>query len=458
MKVNKDHIKKALDSKVPAWDKEELWQDIEAKLPPKKEKKRSVLLWFFIPGFLAAIFFGTSLYSHLNHLFFGPVQAYESDVSVASENITPDKLYNSADNSEAKSELKNNSILVTKTALSSYPGVAVSSKNTSQRSVPTQGLSVPFPIQLVTTEYPVAGQTNHAHPLDAKSLLKNDSDPNHQVQESEVFIPLASLSRQSKELQSNNMYLLPMIAFISKPISKPSWKLGLDTEVALLNSTLSTGSVDNANWKANKTKVNQNKESVAFTMLLQKNITSKCWLGFGLQYLRMNEVLTAQDVSTTIKNIQSDSAQFVNSSSGVIYIPGTLKQTQTKGYAIYSPNVWTRWSIPIRLSYQIPLGKLVLAPNATVTYAFHQHFQGIQLHPNGSYIYKNEALFKTLYKNANLVSLGLGLESEFALSPELRLNTGLFYTTDVNSVWNGEFAIQEKFSQTGIRLGLSYVW
>ena len=177
-----------------------------------------------------------------------------------------------------------------------------------------------------------------------------------------------------------------------------------------------------------------------------------------MQYHRLNEVLTARDAVTTVTTIQSDSAQFVNASSGVIYIPGTLQQTQTKGYEIYTPNSWTRWSIPISICYQFRWRRLQVAPSGHLSYTLHQSFQGIQLHPDGSYIYKDKDVFNTLYKKSGIMSWGLSLESEYMLTNHLSLSTSLFYSTDLNSVWKNGYNITEKFTQKGIKAGLIYQW
>lgn len=463
MKVNKEHIKKALDTPVPEWDKESLWQDIKSKLPPQKKKSRPLVLWFFLAGFILAFMLSQGWYASIAEKLFGPVQAYDYQVTPYPQNY---KIDDNTSVPDIKNQIKETATFNHNPHFSQSKIIGHANAEPVKNNEVTPNANKNTDVSLTNS-----AQNISSNILVQKPEKSNRSDETQPVASPKNTVPTqtnanpglittsaTSLPLLKAKLIWNNHETTPLIYPIIKPTSNSSWTLGFATGISTLQSKLSSTRIENQAWINEKTKVNQPKESISIAIDLQKNISAKWWLGFGLQYQRLNEVLTARDVVTTVKTIQSDSAQYVNANSGIIYIPGNLQQTQTKGYDIFAPNSWTRWSIPISASLQISLGKLKLQPSAKVFYTFYQRFQGIQLHPNGSYIYKNDAVFTTLYKKSGIFSVGFALETEYHLSPSIRLNTGLHYSKDINSVWNTSYGIEEKFRQMGINLGFRYLW
>ena len=462
MKVNKDHIKKALDSKVPAWDKEELWKGIESKLPPQKKKRRPILLWFLFAGFLTAIILSNALYTSIRHKLFGPVQSYETQAATypqQSEIKSGSTPYTESPNRETAYSTPNPDYSESNPTNESNISISVKDgEQTMKNQSAYASVFKPTPTASVNTITSDNEKTNSS----GQTLIHDIPDPlpskpaNPAMEHVSTYTSL--LPTLQIHLKWEKQVNTPWIYSLAKPKSSPSWKIGFTSGIALLQSKVATHRAENNVWINEKSEVNQPKESISFGINLQKNISSKWWLGFGLQYLQMNEVLIARDAVTTVKTIQSDSAQYVNANSGIVYIPGYLQQTQTKGYDIYSPNKWTRWTIPISVSYQFRWGRLQIAPSGHLSYTLQQSFQGIQIHPDGKYIYKDMAVFNTLYKNTGIMSWGLRLESEYPLTHHLSLSTSLFYTKDLNSVWNNTYNITEKFTQKGITAGLIYQW
>ena len=141
------------------------------------------------------------------------------------------------------------------------------------------------------------------------------------------------------QINSPFNHIIPSKEMVMPNKSNPLWKVVIDAQFGLLTSTLHTTLPENDEWLRQKKSINSTKESISLGITIHKSITPKLYLGTGLQYLRMNEVVTARDVKSFISSIPSDSAQYVKDGNSIIYLPGTLQQTQTKGYQIYSPTI-----------------------------------------------------------------------------------------------------------------------
>lgn len=444
---------------MPEWDKAALWEAIEPKLPIKKKKRsRPVLFWF-----LLVTSFGLLISCLLFNI--GLTDLPQANVTDSIANISQNNLSNvKRPQSVSKINGTNNQALF--------------SQNNTGQTVGRSNVNEPF-------------LANIQHEEAAINEIKNQNFQNHlptghaglqypqsQNQKMELITTLSAptiFTIPSKEETRDNPQLsvLPILVMqINSPFnhiipskemvmpnkSNPLWKVVIDAQFGLLTSTLHTTLPENDEWLRQKKSINSTKESISLGITIHKSITPKLYLGTGLQYLRMNEVVTARDVKSFISSIPSDSAQYVKDGNSIIYLPGTLQQTQTKGYQIYSPNHWTRWTLPLHLSYKIRLGSLTLLPSVNGSYTFLQRFQGIQIHPNGNYIYKDDLVYNTLYKRSGIFSWGMGLDMEYPLSAHISLATGLFHSNDINSSWNPNYAITEKFTRTGIRLGISYIW
>lgn len=459
MKTNYEEIKKAMENQMPEWNKEDLWHDIESRLPVKEKKRRPMLLWFFILsscGILLAYMLSDKKESDLTHPIVTPAKITKSpsivleevhSISVADASVSQNK----TSALEYKYIQTDGNAILTKSSSRLMENKKVLSNEVTTPSFQDHLIPANAGLQIPSTQNPDVVATASLPPTTEINLATN-------IEKNRVNTPLLALPIIAMQLNSSIEQSLPNTGIVIQRKKDQLWKAMVDGQLGFLTSTLQTSLPEYDNWQRKKQSSNSTKESISFGIVIHKKIIQNLFLGAGIQYLRMNEVVSARDVQKIISEIPSDSAQFVKDGSGIIYLPGTLQQTQTKGYQIYSPNQWTRWSIPLHLSYEIHLGSLIVLPSVSGSFTLYQRFQGIQLHPNGHFIYKDDSVYNTLYKKSGILSLGLGLDAEYPLSPHLRLSTGLFYTSDINSSWKTSFAISEKFTRTGLRIGLNYMW
>ena len=458
MRDTKKHIREALQTNVPAWDKEEVWQHIEPKLPPRKSKRRMMIWWWV--GCLTAIGFlsGLAWQNRTDAEKTGIRQPEEKTTGKSvRQDVAVTKKETAAASSETVFQLSSSDQDPTSPTGKQKKGLLAVKKHTASTNVyknndgrPSLPSSVrePFaqraPDNVGQQVFENAGSPKSADLVDVTPYQETGLLP---VAESDVpglpgretFLSLATMPFLTPVVYDRNSgYWL---------VSLESGIADLDKSSRVLNPTAQT-------WAEQRQRVTSPKESIHAGFRVFRVFPNQFRIGLGLQYQRIQEVVTGRDVVQTIREVPSDSAFYYTGVSGTEYFSGNIREIRTTGFSIYSPNMLTHWSIPLEVGYTINAGWFSMTPSAGLLYTIYQQYQGIHPGPDGRFIYKNNEATNALYKTSGQLSWSAALDFRLFTKGSVEAGLGVYYFRDLTSLLHIETQLDERFIQKGIRLRL----
>jgi hypothetical protein len=465
------NIKKAFETPVPTWDKDQMWQDIEPLLPPKKRKNRIFFFWLILVVFAT----GAWMFTDRNNESESPTESPKSNPSTTLQEVVenqpvatsknpeinqdqnqknrPAAILSTTKNTKSQSDLKANEYIGgTKIADTNV------SKNITQKPEIVSGTDLDK--NNITN-----GQNKSINPEETKSFSNELGSPGETgtlSQKKEAKMPMEN---QIPLLFSNDKQVVSLMEIKVKTpeyfFGKPSgiqpyvpqkWFVTANFMLAQAAKKSESLHPDGDTWKQNRQNIESVKESITSSLLINRKLNTSFSIGAGLQYQKINEVVTARDVRQTVNDIPSDSAFYYTSLSGTEFFTGNVRQTKTSGYQIYSPNSLTRWSVPVVMRYHLKLGKLRIEPSLGLHLTFLQRYQGIHIGPDGRMIYKDRALFETFMKTSGMLSWSGGIDMTLYAFKDYEIRMGLVYQRDLNQVLRSAYGLSETFSHKGISL------
>lgn len=458
MKDKNKLIRTALQTNIPDWNKEELWQHIEPKLPKRKSKRR-VMIWWWVSCITAVGFL----------VLFG---GYYVKMT---KRVTDHKLQKNI-----KANPVNPNAFVfdeKKTETVTTPEIQAQYDNMSKQYLPTENQKTVFypkknSSNTIITDHNSATSTFTQSNSIAGGNLANDdkkiktldsfinaneSAPDFvKVERSVENLLLLQRTTQSLPYDYPELFHKPMLHADTEKINKEAgiWQISLEGGIADLSKSGKALNASAQNWATFRNKHISPKENLFAGIRFNRVYQNQLRIGFGLEYHRLQEVLTASDIKVTIREVPSDSAFYYSSVSGTEYFSGKIRKIHTTGFSIYSPNALTRWSIPIEIGYTIHTGRFSLTPSAGLLYTFYQHYTGILTDPDGNFIYKNKEATKAIYRSSGPLSWSAALDVKLFGFGMVNVHLGAFYIRDIQSSMRKEIQLDEKFIQKGIRLRL----
>lgn len=462
MRDTKKHIREALQTNVPSWDKEEVWQHIEPKLPPRKSKRR-IMIWWWI-GCLTAVGF-------LSGLAWQNRTDAEKTGSQRPAEKAPEKSIASDDTTSTNKTAETNSKVVDQYA-SFDPDHSGST-----------GKYKKGPLAVKKPTNPISADKNESK-QPSLPLSANDHSANlvsntivhpglHDEVRPETAGFVAVNPNQEAEIQSLATPEVPglpgrlsLLSYALIPHLTPAvhdkktgvWLVSLESGIADLDKSARVLNPSARNWADQRQRVTSPKESIHAGFRVFRVFPNQIRIGLGMQYQRIQEVVTARDVIQTIREVPSDSAFYYTGSSGTEYFSGNIREIRTTGFSIYSPNVLTRWSVPLEIGYTINAGWFSMTPSAGLLYTIYQQYQGIHPGPDGAFIYKNKEATDALYKTSGQLSWSAALDVRLFAQGSVEAGLGIFYFRDLTSSLRPETQLDERFIQKGIRLRLVKKW
>jgi hypothetical protein len=479
-----DKVKKALTPMLPLHtDKEALWDVIEQELDKDKKRKRPIVLFIILLG-LGLTFVGIALaHQHKqtnqknNIIAINHHNEHNESLNKASsaQNDSASTVEKMSLNTSSIISSKNNTIQSSKTQNNaSIAFIKKSEKNASINLNQTPLQSVPFEIEnLVLKPNQNLDQTDtkdngfHLQKSPTGSLTVISDGSLLKSEETDLatkgvrnlnnipFIPMLEYNMvYSTILAKNTLTRIPQISKTNHNVSSKRWELQLALGIHTWNKFDQTFTPELQNISLQRKAMTTPKESITATVMVRKEVLRNWYLGLGLQYNQLTEVIQAEDISVTTREIKSDSAFFYEGVSGVDYFSGNIKQTKRQGFLIYSPNYLRRWNIPLELSYRYRLGRLQFVPSIAILYNISQRYEGITMGMDGTFIYKNKEGLSNIYKSSGIVSWSLALDAEWSLSNSTAIRLGVTNQNDLSSALLNETLIREKYRQLGVRIGL----
>ncbi len=477
-----DKVKKALTPMLPLHtDREALWDAIEQELDKDKKGRRPIVLFIILLG-LGLAFAGVTLaYQHkqtlqksqniaINHqneqhksqngdslVIVGSASTLEKIPLVKSSTISSkNNIVKSSDTYNEKSisliheTEKNTSMNFNQTHVQNVfsdklkPNLIHSeTKIDTKDNLQNEASISTAPLTFISDDIAIKNE-------------KNDSDANERINLNNI--PLIPILRNTvvnrTTLAKNNLERIPQSSKVNLNVPSKIWELHVSSGIHVWNKFGETFTPELQNISQKRKAISTAKESLMATVMVKKEILPNWYIGMGLQYNQLTEIIQAEDISVTTKEIKSDSAFYYKGVSGVDYFPGNLKQTQRTGFLIYSPNYIRRWNFPLELSYRYKLGRLQIVPSISMLYNISQRYEGITIGMDDIFIYKDKEAFANIYKSSGIVSWSFAIDAEWFISNNTAIKMGVINQNDLSSALLTETLISEKYRQLGVRIGL----
>ncbi len=479
-----DKVKKALTPMQPLQtNKEALWNAIEHELDKDKKRRRPIVLFIILMG-LGLTFAGIALahqYKQTNQknniiaINHQDVHSESQDKASSAPNDSAASVEKMSPNTSSIISSKNNTVESPETQKTkSISFIKKSEKNAAINLNQTPLQSVPFEIEnlvlkpnqnLDQTDTKDNGFQLQKSPTGVSPLISGSS-----LLESEVtdlaakdvrnitnisFIPMLGYNAVfSTILVKNTLSGIPKMIKPNHNVSSKKWELQLSSGIHTWNKFDQTFTTESQDISLKRKAISTPKESFTAAVMLKKELFPNWYVGLGLQYNQLTEVIQAEDIKVTTKEIKSDSAFYYQGVSGLDYFSGNLKQIQRQGFLIYSPNYIRRWNIPLELSYRFRLGRLQFVPSIAILYNISQRYEGITMGMDGTFIYKNKESLSKIYKSSGIASWSLALDAEWSVSNSTAIRLGVTNQNDLRSALLNETLIGEKYRQLGVRIGI----
>ncbi|MBK9254378.1 MAG: hypothetical protein IPM42_02695 [Saprospiraceae bacterium] len=457
--TSKSKIKEALQRDMPAWDAEALWPKIEAELP--KSRKNRAFFWIFIACICALVVYW----------------------SFQSEKEEKDFLNQEDFVMTNKSASKTNENVIVGTC----PEVAtiINDVSTSQitnrklRKIETDDAKL-FSKVSKYENYSPAQLSDNVEKIFTRnkdnSVFTEHADQNLNLNNLD-FEPSDTQTEKVKDQKSDDimtvndwttMSIAPIIfqpESNHKPIfSIPSILPDVNHQIGRFDITFITGffytnrNIDSDHLKGiNFSEYKQRHEKIAETLsnnLLVAYKYGNLRLSTGIHWDRTTEWFVGQDVTVTSTKVLSDSAFILQHNGLNTYYSGYITQTQTTGKNIKSPNLLSRWNIPIEVGFTLePIKKIKLHPYIGFNFNFISNYSGITIDENLDFIYKDAFSLKKLYKPSGVHSFYTGLNVDLYSSGSLTLFSGFRFQFDISSVIHSEYRISQQYSLIGGTVG-----
>lgn len=482
--MNKDNKYKALFEKpTPDYDHELIWANIEPHLP-KKQKRRPVMFWLLI-GFIsfAAIYIFNASYAII-------AKKETQNQSLPLINIGKPIVYN---NESAVRDIKSKSIInetnqpksqiETKMKSSSSIG---KSNNTNQREASKANISNKAFLRKVNLEKQNIKNINklnstvlvqHIDHLETKGNNLNPSDNQekqvdllHTELTQSIDHAIVERARVIIEKLSSNNHSQIEVNFVNhsfdalgrtpNPLSKNlKSSFFMETNAFVGHTTQSLSALKSESDEYVKFKKYHERvvENFGFNILLgykKQNFT----IATGLQYDRITEILTADDLTITKYNIISDSALYLENSNSITYLSGKREVTRTIGKSIISPNTINRWSIPVRLGYDVGLNaKMKLNLNIGINFNFVNQYEGIAVDQGLNFIYKDRQKLDQVYKTGGVHAWMGGASVHYLISKRFSLGSGIQIQSDLTSQIRNEWNTSQKYNFYRMNVSANYL-
>jgi hypothetical protein len=461
------NIKKAFETPVPEWDKDQMWNDIEPMLPVKKRKNRIFFFWLLLGAGLAG-----------GWMFFGQQDNVKQSTD-SPQNMTPETKKNEVGSTmEFVSENQNNKTQKTSTTPSSnilkknslnsrkvYGYIGGSrTQDTEKISTEDNQKEMVFVTEVPSSSFDSKQQLIKNAPINSDLTIVNHVNQNQLfIDQKETVLPrqplfFAYLISGTKEVFAESTHKLPapdhLMTITSKTEKNLTGNWFITTNLVVSQAAKNTSILvpEAQSWSDKRRSIESVKESFTSSLMIHKKLSSSFSLGAGLQYQRINEVVQTRDIRQTVTELPSDSAFYYNSVDGKEYFSGNITQIKTTGFDIYAPNSLTRWSIPVLVRYHLQWRKLRIEPSLGLQMTFYQQYQGIHVGPDGNMIYKDKAMFASVYKPTGLLSWSGGLDIRLWEIRDYTISMGLFFQQDLNSVLRSEHGLSERYNHKGLSL------
>ncbi|MDB4438826.1 hypothetical protein N9176_01110 [bacterium] len=493
-------MKNNLESARSDWYKEEMWADIEQHLPPVKEPRRLLPIWW-LSGFVTLGLIALSIF------FWNKNEAYNAthtlveiekrSINKTDENTTVDKdgnsllfenttsdLLNSINqNSEEESVIKANSIT---------PAFIVKQLNKSNAN--SNKHIVNMSLNSSTTQNEVFAVEENNHSNNTQNVVSNDLGLNSSKDKntSSVESGVADLKKSSLEngkstieqmidkhntafLQARVFSIKPLdgiMSYLSAPVRssfilnalaetnniinpiKMKWlsSLALYGSYSLLNRALTNTSNDNTLF-AQRNEAEKTLEGIGAQLSYRIHFNNNLFTEIGVEYQRINEVLNFEERIATQELVPSDSAAyFINFAGETQYVAGEKIQTRLMktGYSSYNEHHFV--NVPIRIGYSQKFDNFSLSILAGPVLNVYQSYHGDVIGSDLKFVQDAEI---NGFQNSLFTAFDTGLYLDYNLGKNFSLSGGINYRKSLSS-FTIDGVVNQTYDTVDFKLGILF--
>jgi hypothetical protein len=493
------YMKNNLESVRSDWDKEEMWADIEQHLPPVKEPKRLLPIWW-LSGFIALGLIALSIFlwnkneapKTIQHIVENEkvnINKTPKNTNVGTdentllfENKKLDVLNSENQNSGEKYVNKANSITPTvldkqinkpNTSSKRASNISINSSTTQSEvfaieenhsSIITRdGASNDETLNRSKYENTPSAETGI---VDSKtSGLENEKSTREQLVEKNNTVLLQARVLSVKPLDGIMSYLSVSArsSFILSALAEPNtfinplrnkWlsSLALYGNYSLLNRRLTNTSNDNTLYDE-RTQSEKTLEGIGVQINYRIHFNNNLFAEIGVEYQRINEVMNFEERIATQELVPSDSAAyFINFAGETQYVAGEKIQTRlTKtGYSRYNEHHFV--NTPIHLGYSHKLNNFSLSILAGPVLTVYQSYQGDVIGDDLKFV--QDAIVSD-FQNSLLSAFDTGLYWDYNLGNSFSLSGGINYRKSLSN-FTIDGVVNQTYDTVDFKLGILF--
>jgi len=490
-------MKNNLESARWDWDKEEMWADIEQHLPPAKEPKRILPIWW-ITGVLAlGLISAFIIIPNLNNSTYAKneiakinkadVNKVESILTEQNDDLnTKNQSILSVDNPENNDDLIESQIRKNQSTLKNAKQVNSNSSEAKSDNAIEINISKDKTSGSIKSDLDSSSDSGLNQFL-GSFVLNSSEDENQNIKNIKEESRDGSDARKKSALEEMidrhnssfvqsrissldyvngiNVYLsIPVRRFQSpliqindsefiKPINR-NWisSFSLYSNYSSLNRTLSNTSIESSLFEQ---RVNSEKtlEAIGAQLNYRVNFNRNIFAEVGVEYQRINEVMNFQEEVLVQEVVPSDSAfYFVNFMGETQYVAGDQTKRSIERTAFNSYNEHHFVNMPIHIGYSKNLGRFALNVVGGPVLNIYQSYKGDSIGEDLTFVKDRQV---NDFNNSILSAFDAGLYLDYGLTKSLSLSSGINYRKSLSN-FTIDGVINQSYDVIDFKLGILF--
>ncbi len=440
-----DQLRYRLLNHNPNWEKEELWGQINQKLPPKHSKPIFFWAYLFV---LLVLFKGDSLLFSDEFLEFNQPPEQRNFISSSFPNQEEViNLFQKEQDSAPPNIPKISQPKSDTSAEMSLPGIYSATFETSGSKEPNfQTPSLSF--------LPKKNQESKKWNLETKQASSSQLTKN---QKHRKAARVALLPKRSWQLDATPMPLSVSTNRTTQP-SRIAFSVETYTSISKPFRNLTSSNPDLTPYLDARRGSEQILESWEIGALMGLHLKNAWSLHVGVERQQLTEWFQWTQQSSTTNLVQSDSAFFyLDDSNQKQYLPGEVESTNTITRAVSNYNRMIMYHVPFLVGMQHSIGKWDLIIRAGGVINLQRRFEGLLLETD---LTISEDATQPLTSFAQ-TSVGLGWQTEVGAALNLnqrnQIVSSVFYRNFPGSFSNvPETGFTQRYQFLGLKLGWRY--
>lgn len=466
-----DKFKEAYTQDDADWDKDAMWTSIEKELPPKKKKRRFFILFFGLGMVLIGSVIGFIYFSN-NELDTDSIsdktieKNIENDAQIMAETKEIDVVENKRDD---ENKLEEAGLIVNTTNVSpvlDHSHIASSTNSTlietqTQLSDPKRILSHTENNDLSLFHFENKAFSKNEDLDEIKDFSFVDAGRIDKTKLSESMLYFRDIQdirwHQLKHIRDLKILDMKPEVYTEEMLHHPkNLTFVLKMYGGYTNQSLSSGSSLNDDFVDLHAASKRLQETLGAEFLFRKRFGSHFSFGIGLSYFSSFEWYNGQSIDIEQNEVATDTARYFVVSGFVNYVTGKLTQTTSTTTKYQSPVRRNQLDVPFEIGYELKLSRVKLLAFAKYNFNVMNGISGRIYSTDLNLLESSESEIVNMYKSNWVNSYMYGIDAALALGQNYSVALGVYHRKQLTTPIVTTLGIDEKYSSTGISIGLLY--